>query len=872
MTKRMLVDASHPEEVRIAVVHGQDLIDLDIESASKKQIKGNIYLGRVTRVEPSLQAAFVDYNGGRQGFLSVSDIHSKYYPKELLKSDTRERAAQKKDKENDKDDKEENGKNSRSRSPRFNRRRVPIQKILQRNQTVLVQVVKEARGNKGASLTTNISLAGRCTVLLPENSGGGGISRKISDQQERKKLKELMASLDVPKEISLIIRTAGEGHNRRDITRDMNYLLRLWKSIVEKTGTKNAPILIHEEGDLIIRTIRDLYATEMSEILIEGQVGYRRGKNFMRLLMPSYVKVVQPYRDSIPLFTRYNVDQQIESMHERNISLKSGGYLVIEPTEAMVTIDINSGSATREKDIESTAFKTNIQAVDEIVRQLRLRDLGGLIVIDFIDMEDKKHNLEVERRLREAIKTDRAKIQLGSISQFGILELSRQRMKPNFAEANRNICPRCKGLGTIRSNTSSAIHLLRTIGSDVASGKYSKLHYQAPVDITNFLLNQKRRELFELESGNNVSIILESNPELETPDFLKELTQAPISTPAKTDSDDKKSAEKTEIQEKTETQEQSKETEQTASRPSSGRRRRGRRGRRKPQQPNPATNQAETTTEEQDKASQVGDLSANATQTAVPGLYVLSSSTTNTATSDTGKTPDTEEKSARDDNDEAAVSKSPRPRRKRRRRRRGGAKSNQSESTQQAQDQATTKQPMAQQPTVQQPTVQQPTVQKSAPTPQIVDLASVPQPDIPLTPPPVILAPVAPRKPPRRTHRPHKSKNVSEKQKSTHTTSNKVDSVSDIQKPAPSTTTDKSVTENRPSTISDSQPGMYKIRSESPSTSTTKPVKAPSETTARTASTPAKPTPVAPAPVAPAPVAPAPVAPAPVAPAPVAPA
>ncbi|MBF0195383.1 MAG: Rne/Rng family ribonuclease, partial [Magnetococcales bacterium] len=412
----------------------------------------------------------------------------------------------------------------RTRRP-ARRRPPPIQQILTRGQTVLVQVVKEARGNKGASLTTNISLAGRYSVLLPENSGGGGISRKINNGEARKNLKEILSSLDIPEHVSLIIRTAGLNRTKREILRDMNYMLRVWKKIQEKMEKAEAPCLIHEEGDLITRTIRDLYTNDMEEILIEGHECYRRGKDFMRLLMPSYVKVVQPYKDSIPLFSRYQVENQIETMHNRIAQLKSGGYLVIESTEAMVTIDINSGRSTKEKDIETTAFKTNMLAADEIARQLRLRDLGGLVVIDFIDMDDKKHNIEVEKRVNEAFKHDRARIQIGRISQFGLLELSRQRMKPAFNEATLQECPRCKGLGSIRAIESSAVYLFRCIEEEISKGETDRLVYYAPQDVVNYIFNHKRRQLLNLEDGNNVNIIINSDPELQTPEFRREKTE-----------------------------------------------------------------------------------------------------------------------------------------------------------------------------------------------------------------------------------------------------------------------------------------------------------------------------------------------------------
>ncbi|MBF0159004.1 MAG: Rne/Rng family ribonuclease [Magnetococcales bacterium] len=529
MTKRMLVDATHPEEVRVAILQDQRLSDLDIETSAREQIKGNIYLAKVSRVEPSLQAAFVDYNGGRQGFLSVNDIHTKYYPKEFQdEKPPHSDVNQDEGLESSQPTDEADGQESTTTQSFFARRRVlPIQKLLTRNQVILVQVVKEARGNKGASLTTNISLAGRYTVLLPENSGGGGISRKIIDPQERKNLKELMAGLDIPSQVSLIIRTAGLGRTKREIMRDMSYLLRLWNMIQEKAANSTAPSLIHEEGDLIMRTIRDLYTTDMEEILIEGQDAYRNGKDFMRLLMPRYVKVVQPYKENIPIFSRFQVESQIESMHERVIQLKSGGYLVIDATEALVAIDINSGRSTREKDVESTAFKTNLQAAEEIARQLRLRDIGGLIIIDFIDMEDKKHNAEVEKRLKESFKLDRAKVQIGRISQFGLLELSRQRIKPAFSETSSRVCPRCQGIGTIRSVESASIHLLRRLEEEVCQGRYDRICYYTSPEVANYLLNQKREQLLRLEEIGHVQIVIQADAALQTPEMRKEHVERP---------------------------------------------------------------------------------------------------------------------------------------------------------------------------------------------------------------------------------------------------------------------------------------------------------------------------------------------------------
>ncbi|MBF0429215.1 MAG: ribonuclease E/G [Magnetococcales bacterium] len=610
MTKRMLVDATHTEEIRVAIIHDNRLIDLDIETSSREQIKGNIYLARVSRVEPSLQAAFIDFGCGRQGFLSINDIHPKYYPNaeksereeylpmplpepedeeecveveaealeeeieepqkeiepetpkpELLEPEDPEDEEQEAINPECEDQKEfstadtdetqsdadldleidEDGSPLLDTFKRFPRRpRMPIQKILTRGQKLLVQVVKEPRGNKGASLTTNLSLAGRYAVLLPENEGGGGISRKITDAVERKKLKEILETIAIPGQVSLIIRTAGLGRTKREIIRDLNYLLRLWKKILENAATIEKPSIIHEEGDLIMRTIRDLYATDMAEILIEGQDGYRRGKDFMRLLMPSYLKVVQPYKEAQPIFSRFLIENQIESMHDRIIQLKAGGYIVIESTEALVSIDINSGRSTREKDVETTAYKTNLQATEEIARQLRLRDLGGLIVIDFIDMEDKKHNLDIEKQMREALKLDRAKIQVGRISQFGLLELSRQRMKPTFNETNRMECPRCKGLGTIRSVESTAIHLFRMLEEDTSKNRYTQIIYRTSMDVANYLLNHKRSQLMTLEAASNATLLIQGDETLQTPEYKVERTERP--KPATTPLDETKSA------------------------------------------------------------------------------------------------------------------------------------------------------------------------------------------------------------------------------------------------------------------------------------------------------------------------------------------
>ncbi|MBF0625624.1 MAG: Rne/Rng family ribonuclease [Magnetococcales bacterium] len=807
MNKRMVVDATHAEEIRVAIIQDHRLIDLDIETSTKEQIKGNIYLGKVTRVEPALQAAFVDFNGGRQGFLSVNDIHPKYYPDTDSKPSEPKRGRRRRgrsreagesrtvagetvtevappppegadapaadspsasdpgstlpgpapwedpmpgvavapvapestatlpevgaeepeeespdgeedepgegaeeeggaeedagedgpgeedasDEAEDPEDPEDADEEVPVRMTRPHRRRnIPIQKILTRGQSILVQVIKEARGNKGASLTTNLSLAGRYTVLLPENSGGGGgISRKIVDSTERKNLKAVMATLDIPKDVSLIIRTAGLGRTKREINRDMNYLLRLWKKIQETSRNAQGPMLIHEEADLILRTIRDLYTTDMTEILIHGNEAYRRGKDYMRLLMPRYVKVVQPYRDPKPIFAHFQVEDQIESMHDRVISLKAGGYLVIESTEALVSIDINSGRATREKDVESTAFKTNSQAADEIARQLRLRDLGGLIVIDFIDMEDKKHNSEVEKRLKEAFKQDRAKIQLGRISQFGLLELSRQRLKPAFNESNRVVCPRCEGLGTIRSVESSALHLMRRIGEEASTGKFGRLVYQVSQEVANYILNNKRPELQEMEAQYQMTILILGSEKFQTPLFKREVAEKRSAAEAKLHQDrgrprpgrdlevpeeeDEEEDDTDIVEDDEDTPARAAPTTPAAEGGEGGKKRRRRRRRRRSggQGEGEGNDSQPSGTDGSDAPAEDG--LDGAVPTAIPGLYTLATPGETVATGADSSSPEDEDGPGPDE------VTPPRRRRRRRRRSRSGDRGNRTE-------------------------------------------------------------------------------------------------------------------------------------------------------------------------------------------------
>ena len=487
MTMRMLIDARHQEETRVAVIKGNRIEEFDFESAEHKQLKGNIYLAKVTRVEPSLQAAFVDYGGNRHGFLAFSEIHPDYYqiPKEdreaLLREEAEHAAEEERlraaedngyddhDEEEEPDDgdsmigedggedgeaadlapakpeaasaSEENAADELRKKRQALRRRYKIQDVIRRRQVLLVQVVKEERGNKGAALTTYLSLAGRYCVLMPNTSHGGGISRKISNGADRKRLKAIMSDLNLPKTMGCIVRTAGLSRTKTEIKRDFDYLARLWDEIREKTLKSSAPALIYGDSDLIKRAIRDIYNRDIDEVLVEGEDGYRAARAFMKLLMPSHVRRVKGYADPVPLFQRFGVEDQLSGMYQPLVQLKSGGYLVINPTEALVSIDINSGRSTREHNIEQTAYATNIEAANEIARQLRLRDMAGLIVIDFIDMESNGHVRKVEKAMKEALKNDRARIQVGRISSFGLMEMSRQRLRTGVLEASTKPCP-----------------------------------------------------------------------------------------------------------------------------------------------------------------------------------------------------------------------------------------------------------------------------------------------------------------------------------------------------------------------------------------------------------------------------------------------
>ncbi len=609
MSNKMLIDAGHPEETRVVVVRGNRVEEFDFEAANRKQLRGNIYLAKVTRVEPSLQAAFVEYGGNRHGFLAFSEIHPDYYqipvadreallaaeaadrqkddsdadekPKRRRRSraakneatesvasekveddtseatddtdgsDTATEAADSaedgndaagedagEDKDNTSDaasPEDEDDAPVRSRSRRRRRRNdeddepdseddavesvgaedameevpervVPmrkhykIQEVIKRRQIILVQVVKEERGNKGAALTTYLSLAGRYSVLMPNTARGGGISRKITQPTDRKRLKTIASELEVPEGMGVILRTAGASRTKAEIKRDFEYLMRLWENVRELTLKSSAPSLVYEEGSLVKRSIRDLYNKDITEVLVAGDEAYREAKDFMRMLMPSHAKNVQPYRDPSPLFIRYGVEPQLDAMFSPQVTLKSGGYIVINQTEALVSIDVNSGKSTREHNIEDTALQTNLEAAEEVTRQLRLRDLAGLVVIDFIDMEESKNNRSVERRLKDFLKNDRARIQVGRISHFGLLEMSRQRIRTGVLESSTTPCPHCQGTGMIRSVESVALHVLRSIEDNLLKGASHNLIIRTTTQVALYILNQKRTNLVDLET------------------------------------------------------------------------------------------------------------------------------------------------------------------------------------------------------------------------------------------------------------------------------------------------------------------------------------------------------------------------------------
>ena len=642
MTKRMLVDATHPEETRVAIVDGNWLTDFDFERTSKKQLKGNIYLAKVIRIEPSLQAAFVEYGGNRHGFLPFSEIHPDYFripvgdrphdedaPEDEQddgdNGDMGEVSSDQMDAHKDDAHHEEahehlhnehdhehahghalvqpihteaspteqpvatdgtsvpaqpavfgneivqplsefpaepaqdlglitdfgnaavpgaiaadgtvapeiipvetvGGEIAEEERPRrAPRPRYKIQEVVKRRQVMLIQVVKEERGNKGAALTTFLSLAGRYCVLMPNTDSGGGVSRKITNHQDRRRLKEILDQLEIPEGMACILRTAGMEQEPAEIQRDLEYLLRLWNGIREQTLQSTAPALIYEEANLIKRSLRDLYSSELSEILVSGQRGYQLATDFMRTILPDQIDKVKQYEDPVALFFRYNVEKQIDQLYSPTVQLRSGGYIVINPTEALVSIDVNSGRSTRERHIEGTALKTNLEAAEEIARQLRLRDLAGLVVIDFIDMEDGRNNSAVERRMKDAMRADRARLQIGRISPFGLLELSRQRLHPSLMEINFEKCPHCAGMGLVRSVDSAAISILRTIEEEGIRQSGVEIVLHVPTNVALYILNQKRLALSEIETRYKMQVLLHSDETMAPSDFRLEKVKA----------------------------------------------------------------------------------------------------------------------------------------------------------------------------------------------------------------------------------------------------------------------------------------------------------------------------------------------------------
>ena len=532
MTKTMLIDAAHAEETRVVVLDGTRVEEFDFESQNKKQLRGNIYLAKVTRVEPSLQAAFVEYGGNRHGFLAFNEIHPDYYQIPLADREALLREEAEAEDEEDRhepkgraangaddddedaaqaaDDEDDVMEEELARRRRRLMRKYKIQEVVRRRQIMLVQVVKEERGNKGAALTTYLSLAGRYGVLMPNTARGGGISRKITAIADRKRLKGIVQSLDVPHGMGLIVRTAGAKRTKAEIKRDYEYLLRLWENIRETTLHSIAPALIYEEEDLVKRAIRDLYDKDIEAVQVEGEAGFREARDFMRMLMPSQAKKVLPYREPTPLYVKYKVEDHLSQIYSPVVPLRSGGYLVINQTEALVAVDVNSGRSTRERNIEATALKTNLEAAEEAARQLRLRDLAGLIVIDFIDMDESKNNRAVEKKLKDCLKDDRARVQMGKISPFGLMEISRQRRRTGVLEGTTHVCEHCGGTGRVRSVESSALATLRALEIEALKGG-GEATLTAPRAVALYILNEKRAHLARLHQqlGLFVTVVVD---------------------------------------------------------------------------------------------------------------------------------------------------------------------------------------------------------------------------------------------------------------------------------------------------------------------------------------------------------------------------
>ena len=527
MAKKMLIDAAHPEETRVAVLDGQRVEDFDFETQSRKQLRGNIYLAKVTRVEPSLQAAFVEYGGNRHGFLAFPEIHPDYYAIPVADQDSikAELAAAEAQAAEEGADDDEDALDERRR--RILTRRYKIQEVIRRRQIMLIQVVKEERGNKGAALTTYLSLAGRYCVLMPNTGRGGGISRKITQAADRKRLKKIALELDVQPGMGLIIRTAGAKRTKTEINRDYEYLTRAWETIRDQTLKSIAPALIYEESSLVKRAIRDLYDKDIDEIHVAGEAAYKEAKDFVRMLMPSHAKRVQHWRDTASIFAKHGVEKQLESIYSPVVTLKSGGYIVINQTEALVAIDVNSGRATRERNIEQTALKTNLEAADEAARQMRLRDLAGLIVIDFIDMEESKNDRAVEKRIKDDLRFDRARVQMGKISGFGLLEISRQRRRTGVLEGTSHVCEHCQGAGRVRSVESAALALLRALDEASVKQKGRLIEARAANDVAIYLLNEKRDTLAALEANRHVRVRIVAGAGLAPPEFEINISSDP---------------------------------------------------------------------------------------------------------------------------------------------------------------------------------------------------------------------------------------------------------------------------------------------------------------------------------------------------------
>lgn len=531
MSKTMLIDAAHAEETRVAIVDGRQVEEFDFESKTKRQLRGNIYLAKVTRVEPSLQAAFVEYGGNRHGFLAFNEIHPDYYQipaadREAIMAEANSADDDEDEHARDSDDGEsEGGMAEEERLKRRLMRRYKIQDVIRRRQILLVQVVKDERGGKGAALTTWLSLAGRYCVLMPNTGKGGGISRKITQSSDRRRLKAAAAALDVPRGMGLIIRTAGAKRTKAEIKRDYEYLLRLWETIRETTLASNAPSLIYEEENLVRRAVRDMFDKDFDGIQVEGIEGFKEARDFMRVLMPSQAKKVHLYQGSKPLFAANGIEEVLTGIHQPVVTLKSGGYLVINQTEALVAIDVNSGRATKERNVEQTAFKTNCEAAVEAARQLRLRDLAGLVVIDFIDMDESKNNRTVERILKDALSEDRARIQMGKISGFGLMEISRQRRRLGVLEGATEICPHCAGAGRVRSAESAALMVLRAVDIEAGKSGAGSVNLRVSTAVALYILNHKRDYLQHLLTTRGLAVIIQIDDSLAQGESAIERTE-----------------------------------------------------------------------------------------------------------------------------------------------------------------------------------------------------------------------------------------------------------------------------------------------------------------------------------------------------------